>query len=97
MRYFGVIVLAAGLAGCGGGDEVVTELPESGGDRAVQEAACAAAVAAHTGLGLEAMAPEWTGVTDTGTDVVFVRHGSTLHTCEVDAAAQVLELQHPDE
>lgn len=95
MRGIGLIVLAAALAGCG--DEVVTEAPPAEIDHAAQEAACAAAVAAHAGLGLEAVTPEWTGVTDTGTDIVFVRHGGTLHTCEVDAGGRVLELQHPEE
>ncbi len=96
MRTIGLIGLAAGLAGCGGA-ETVTGAPGAGGDRAAQEQACVVAVAAHTGLPPEAVSPEWTGITDTGTDIFFVHHGSTLHTCEVDAAARVLELQHPDE
>ena len=95
MRRILLITLAVGLAGCGDAD--VSEAPPAEVDHGAQEQACADAVAAHTGLPFEAMAPEWTGITDTGTDIVFVHHGATLHTCEVDAEGRVLELQHPVE
>jgi hypothetical protein len=97
MRIIGLIVLAGALAGCGGDEDVTADAPDATIDRALQERACADAVAAHTGQPLDAMAPEWTGLTDTGTDIVFVRHAGSLHTCEVDATGRVLELQHPQE
>lgn len=97
MRNMGLIVLVAGLAGCGGPDPNPgpIEAPAAAPNRAVQEAACAAVVAEHTGLPLDAMRAEWTGPSDTGTDIFFVHHGATLHTCEVDPDGRVLELQHP--
>lgn len=94
MRIPCLAALAGLLAACGADD--VMPPPDTAG-HAAQERACAEAVAGHTGLPLEAVAPEWTGVTDTGTDVVFVHHGGTLHTCEIDAAGRVLELRHPQE
>jgi hypothetical protein len=96
MRHLGLVGLAALLAACGSEPDLEPlEAPAAAPNRALQEQVCAARVAEHTGLTIEEMRPEWTGPTDTGTDIVFVHHGVTLHTCEVDADGQVLELQHP--
>ncbi len=100
MRQWGPVLLVGLLAGCGGGgggDDAPIAPPEALGGTPAQMQACAVAVASHAGLSLDAVRTEWTGPTDTGSDIVFVYHGDTLHTCEVDGAGQVLELQHPQE
>ena len=94
MRIPRLAALAGLLAACGADD--VMPPPDTAG-HAMQERVCAEVVAEHAGLPVAVMAPEWTGVTDTGTDIVFVHHGGTLHTCEIDAAGRVLELRHPQE
>lgn len=94
MRYLSLIAIAILLTACAGDDAVMA--PDAA-DHAAQAQICAEAVAEHAGLPIAAMAPEWTGSSDTGTDIIAVHHGDTLHTCEIDAAGRVLELQHPRE
>lgn len=94
MRYPGLVAIAALLAACAADDAVTAS---DATDHASQERICAETVAEHARLPLAAMAPEWTGSSDSGTDIVAVHHGGTLHTCEIDAAGRVLQLQHPQE
>ncbi len=84
--------LALGLAGCAAQPAAV--------EHGAAVDACAAAVAAHVGKPVEAVAPSWTGTTAEGRDVVTVTDdqgagGERRHTCEVDAAGQVLAIRHP--
>jgi len=92
MGAFRAIVACVALAACA---EAPATAP--GPDRAAQEAACDAVVAAHVGLAPDAVATAWR---ETGTDGIAVfeaRDGSRLHLCEVDAAGRVLRLDHPRE
>jgi hypothetical protein len=93
MRLAGLAVGAL-LAGCAAG-----EAPPAADHRA-EVAACAAAVAAHVGKGVEAVEASWTGTTEAGTGMVTVSDaqgsgGERVHTCEVDAAGRVLAIRHP--
>ncbi len=89
------------LAGCaapsGGGETAGEKL---GAERAAQESACAAAVAKHVGKPVDSVASAWDHATADGGAVVTVTDispggGDRVHTCEVDAAAQVRAILHP--
>jgi hypothetical protein len=80
------------LAGC-----AAPPAPEG---HAAEVAACAAAVAAHVGKGIEAVEASWTGTTKAGTGMVTVSDAQAsgderVHTCEVDGAGRVLAIRHP--
>ena len=69
--------------------------PPAGPDRAAQEAACAAAVAAHVGLPAEAVATVWRETGPDGVAVFEARDGNRLHLCEVSVAGRVSRIEHP--
>ena len=91
MLRFGLALIA--LAGCATGPAS----PPAQADRAGQEAACGAVVAAHEGVGPDQVQVSWERATPEGTDVFAVRSPESLHTCEVDARSRVLEILHPEE
>ena len=94
MRYAKLAVIAVTLAGCAAG-------APAGPDRAAQTASCAQAVAAHVGKPAAAVTATWTGVTsESGVATVTVSDeqgegAERVHTCEVNAAGQVLAIRHP--
>ena len=87
------LVLLLVLAGC-----ATAPAPEA--DHGAAVAACAAAVAAHVGKPVEAVAAAWSGPSAEGGGVVTVTDaggagGERLHTCAVDAGGRVLAIRHP--
>jgi hypothetical protein len=69
-------------------------------DHGRDERACAAAVAAHVGKPVEAVSATWSGATAAGGGVVTVADaegagGERVHTCEVDAAGNLIAIRHP--
>lgn len=87
MRRYGLLALA--LAGC------ATPPPPASSDRSGQEAACAAAVAAHVGRPVAEVSAAWTELTAEGTAVVTVTDDARVHTCEVGDDLAVRRILHP--
>ncbi len=92
MRGWICAAVAMGLAACAA--------EEAPADRSAEVAACAAAVAAHVGKPVAAVSAAWTGATAAGGGIVTVADlegagGERVHTCEVDAAGNVLAIRHP--
>ena len=84
------------LAGCAA--EGTTEA--AGPDRSALVQACAAAVAAHVGKGVDAVTAEWTGLTPEGIGVVTVSDAqapaaSGCTPARWTAAGRVLAIRHP--
>ena len=95
MRHLGWAALV--LAGCAAEAPAPVEA-----DRNLQEASCAAAVAAHVGKGPGAVAALWSGETPTGNGIVTVSDdggagSERVHSCEVDAGGHVLAIRHVGE
>jgi hypothetical protein len=93
MRYVKLAVIAVALAGCAAGSP-------AGPDRAAQTASCAQAVAAHVGKPVEAVTATWSGMESENVAVVTVSDqqgtgAERVHTCDVNAAGQVLAIRHP--
>jgi hypothetical protein len=84
----GGLAVAVGVAGC-------AAAPDPAGSRAEQERACAAAVAGHVALPVEAVSASWSRAGADGHAIVEVRDGDRLHTCEVDDDLRVYALMHP--
>lgn len=61
---------------------------------AAQEAACAAAIAAHVGKPASAVRARWLSIAD-GIATVEVVDGGRRHLCMVDSAARVRTWSHP--
>ncbi|MFO1208910.1 MAG: hypothetical protein U1E40_06765 [Amaricoccus sp.] len=97
MRGIGILAALA-LAGCAATGETAGE--KQGEVRAAQEAACAAAVAKHVGKPVDAVSSTWDQETAGGGAIVTVTDPTPggkdrVHTCEVDAAANVHAILHP--
>lgn len=84
-----LLLLLPGLAGC------VDVADGDGGDpRALQEAACAAVIAAHVGRPESEVTARWIVATD-GLAQVEARDGDRVHVCQVTASGQVVGYTHP--
>lgn len=59
--------------------------------------ACQAAVAAHVGKPVDAVAVDWVETRPDGVEVFEAVDGSRRHTCDADAAGGVLAIDHPPE
>ncbi|MFO1142985.1 MAG: hypothetical protein U1E59_11410 [Amaricoccus sp.] len=97
MRGIGILAALA-LAGCAPSGQTAGE--KQGEVRAAQESACAAAVAKHVGKPVEAVSSTWDRETAGGGAIVTVTDttpggSDRVHTCEVDAAANVRAILHP--
>jgi hypothetical protein len=95
MTRSGLVAVAALVAGCAAQSPQVATT-----DHDLQVQACAEAVAAHVGKGVDAVTASWTGDTAESLGVVTVRDqqgtaGERVHTCEVDAVGQVRAILHP--
>lgn len=91
---FPAVLAALATAACAPPPAPVAE------DQATEVAACAAAVAAHVGKPVEAVAAAWTGASTEGTGIVTVTDatgagGERVHTCEVEAGGRVRAILHP--
>lgn len=73
------------------------EPPEPAPPSAAGAEACQAAVAAHVGKGVDAVAVDWVETRPDGVEVFEAVDGSRRHTCDVDAAGRVLAIDHPPE
>ena len=99
MRRIGIVLALAALAGCAqSSSETAGE--KQGIQRAAQQQACAAAVANHIGKPVDAVSSVRDRETADGGAVVTVTDttpggSDRVHTCEVDAAAQVHAILHP--
>ncbi|MBP7241436.1 hypothetical protein [Amaricoccus sp.] len=58
--------------------------------------ACQAAVAAHVGKPVDAVAVDWLETRDDAVETFEALDGTRRHTCDVDAAGQVLRIEHPE-
>jgi hypothetical protein len=70
--------------------------PAPEADRDEQVRACAAIVGPHVGMSPDAVPATWDHPTPEATAIVLVGPPGRVHTCEVDARLQVLEVLHPD-
>ena len=70
--------------------------PDAGPDTAAQVHACAAIVGPHVGMAPDAVPAKWDHATPGGNAVVLVGPPARVHTCEVTAGLQVVEVLHPD-
>jgi hypothetical protein len=87
-------MVAVLLAAC------AAEVPAPPADHGRDERACAAAVAAHVGKPVKGVSARWSGTTPAGGNIVAVADaqgagGERVHTCEIDAAGNLLAIRHP--
>lgn len=88
MRSVLLVLSLAPLAAC------MQAEPAPGDPRARQEAACAAAIAAHVGRPAGEVTSRWMSEAG-GVASVEARDGDRLHLCSVDASGRVLGYSHP--